>query len=352
MKMKRIYYILVALAFICSCERQETHDLEVDSPRSYIFFETKVAETKANLMSGTKLPIESGTAFYVFGYRPDNTSHVFDAYSKGDNSPFDNAGVVYRLSRGADFKYDRLTLWSGGNHTFHAFYDGTERKNKYSSFEYGVIKDLNSEQTDKPYISYVQPTELAQMKDVLTATATASLSGGPVILTFEHRLFALDVLLCNGQSISRKPMIVKDAKVEFSEIPVSANIMFDNSYEASEDLCIISHDFTDAAFEISAPTRNPVEHNLNQKNASSDSFLFLPCSSIQVKFECTVVDSWEQEVTIVYPEEGYATISPEDGNGFLPGKRYELRIVKSDRDLEAICEVAAWVEKTVDMEFN
>ena len=148
-------------------------------------------------------------------------------------------------------------------------------------------------------------------------------------------------------------MTVKDAKVEFSDIPVSANIMFDNSHTASEEKCTISYDFTDEDFVIRHPDGyKPEKHNLNQENADENSFLFLPCSSIQVKFECTVVDSWEQEVTIVYPAEGYATIEPEDGNGFLPGKKYELRIVKDDRDLEVVCEIAAWVEKTVDMEFN
>lgn len=344
------------LAVICGCEKQESHNPESGTGKSYIFFDTKVVETKADLSDtdGTTLPSRSGTTFYVFGYRSDNTTHIFDMYSQGSNSPFDNVGVIYRSSRNSPFKYDGLALWEGGDHTFYAFYDGTERQNRYTSYEYGVIQGVSDEQASVQYISYVQPTELTEMMDLMTASTTASASGGSVILTFEHRLFAMDVVLCNGQSISKKVMTVKDAKIEFAEIPVSANIMFDNdkSHEASEEVCTISHDFTDEAFEISAPTRNPIEHNLNKENADENSFLFLPCSSIQVKFECTVVDSWEQEVTIVYPAEGYATIEPEDGNGFLPGKRYELRIVKSDRDLEAICEVAAWVEKTVDMEFN
>lgn len=350
--MKRIYYILPIIAIICCCDRHESLDPEVDSPRSYIFFDTKVVQTKASENLITALPVSTGTAFYIFGYRSDNTTHIFDAYSEGDNSPFNNVGVVYRSARNSPFKYDRLVLWGGGDHTFYAFHDGTEKENRYTSFEYGAITGVSDEQAKKAYVSYVQPRELTQMKDILTATTTASSPGSSVMLAFNHRLFALDVVLCNGQIISKKAMTIKDAKVEISNIPVRANIMFDGSYEVSEEKCTISYDFTDEGFEIKAPGGSPREHNLNEENADEYSFLFIPCNSLQVRFECTIVDSWEQEVTIVYPETGYASIFPEDEKGFLPGKRYELRIVKSDRDLEATCEVVGWIEKTVDMEFN
>ncbi len=226
----KIFILLLLLGIGCTKNNHPS-----DKPTqldSYIFFNEAAVKTKGNLLEGTALPKAKHTSYGVMGLRGTSNSQVFEVYKSGDagttgNNKYDNVAVLYRPEEGETFTYDKLVLWSNETHRFCAFYP-------YSAdcITAVVADDVATNSVVDPYVSYTQPTKLANMTDVLTAYTEASYDAGKsqidnlVGLNFNHRLFALDVVLNNMQSESARPFRVKDAVIEFIGLGKRAKLYF------------------------------------------------------------------------------------------------------------------------------
>lgn len=340
--MKKIFYILLtAIVLIPGCGKYSSSpgpELD-DKSGAYIFFDPEVINTKGTLISGITLPPKvEESRFGVFGYREDG-SQIFNMYHGSPAtgqlaSAFNNVAVMYRQDAGGAFYYDALTLWTKGRHSFFAYFPYTD-----SPSEVLPAISVASSATSRPSLTYVQPTELDKMTDVLTAATLNKLStdsdSQPVQLKFEHRLFAFDVILKNLQSASARGLRVKRASVEFTDVISGATLYFEDG--ADEDLYAdlslgaathtpFTHTFLTAeapTLEIPAPAadQKAVEHNFN----ATSSFLFLPCPSLKVKFTMTFLNAWNEECVF---DTDVVTIAPE--GGLLPGYKYDLVINKKD----------------------
>ena len=145
--MKNIYYIflLAFAALLAGCERHSVDTGEDVYPDTYIFLDAKVVKTKATLYDEETLPKGKNTSFGVFGVREDGQTPVFDNYTADENSPFDDVAILYRPERPsgvglnavpADFIYDYLALWDGGENSFYAYYiNGNEYPREFNATE-------------------------------------------------------------------------------------------------------------------------------------------------------------------------------------------------------------------------
>ena len=343
-------------------------------------------ETKANLYEGLVLPQDANTSFGVFGVRSDGVTPIFDAYSQfkvsedgksitGD-SPFDNVALVYRNADNDPFQYDKLALWDGGEHTFYAYYiNGSEfhpslsvkKKDEFSSATKSVISNIGIDDSGV-YMQYVQPTTLESMVDVMTAnTTTSRTENNEVALSFEHRLFAFDIVVRNNQILDSdfkaQKLVVKSSKATFQ---VHAGGFF--YFNATDDLlstttCSVEKEF--GSFEIRQPTSDNIrEYNLNRETRGSLSFLFLPCASLKIKFEMTYVNRWGDDMPYTYDSiDGNDPPLTVEG-GFQAGQKYKFTIVKNNfgSEFEFVPQIAvvndedktegSWNNKDVDHEFN
>lgn len=358
--MKNIYYIFLPIILLVSGCAEDSQPLpeEILGTDSYIFFDPEIMTTRGTLISGIRLPSEvEKSRFGVFGHREDG-SQIFNMYYGSPAtgqlaSAFDNVAVMYRQAAGGAFYYDALTLWTKGRHSFFAYFPYTD-----SPSEVLPAISVASSATSRPSLTYVQPTELDKMTDILTAATLNKLStdadAQPVQLKFEHRLFAFDVILKNLQSASARGIRVKSASVEFTDVISGATLYFEDG--ADEDLYAdlslgaathapFTHTFLTAdapILEVPAPVagQQAVEHNFN----ATSSFLFLPCPSLKVKFTMTFINAWNEVCEYVKN----VTIEPE--GAFLPGHRYALVINKKDNGREI--EFEASLRLVYDSEGN
>lgn len=335
--MKKIYYILLFIASMTSgCVKYQlsTSDRNL-IPGSYIFFDVDVVETKGNLVEGDRLPGAAFTDFGVFGFRPGGT-HIFDMYDA-------NVARVYRPATSTDanpepFVYDELVLWAAGDHDFYGYYPYDSPKGTTG------ITNITID-ADEPYLTYVQPTTVEAMVDVMTATETAAASGGEVIMTFNHRLFALDVILQNKQTESKQKITVKSATVYFSNVHTKATMYWGGTTETST-AATFGQNLITTPVEIAGPAGStPVSYNLNGDN----SFLLLPCTSLRTQMTLKIVNAWGEEKDIQIP---YATYTTE--GGFQAGHRYQFIISKTDIGVTfELASLPGWdVNPDIPIEFN
>lgn len=338
--MRYIYYIFLPIILLmsgCAGNSQLIPDDEI-SFDAYIFFDPEIVLTKGNLLNDAVLPAAASTSFGVFGYRPDG-SHVFGMYSETPTgsqltSAFDNVAVMYRPEDRAAFIYDALALWERGAHDFYAYYP-------YENPKGAAISNISYEA--RPYIVYQQPVTLASMTDVLTAAALAKTAtdndAQPIQLKFEHRLFAFDVILKNEQSETARNFRINQAVIEFMNVRKEAAIYFDDDGNTtdldtypdlvlkSEILPQIAHVFDlPEDFVIEAPGSEVeyIDYNLNE----DCSFLFPPCTELQVKFTLSFLNFWGEECSFTIDR----TIKPE--GGFQPGYKYAFVVSKKDNGEE------------------
>ena len=358
--MKNIYYILLLAfaALLAGCERHSVDTGEDVYPDTYIFLDAKVVKTKATLYDEETLPKGKNTSFGVFGVREDGQTPVFDNYTADENSPFDDVAILYRPERPsgvglnavpADFIYDYLALWDGGENSFYAYYiNGNEYHRKFNATELSdfctstrkVISDVGVRRTSsKVYMEYNQPNTLETMVDVMTAKTTTT-QCGVVGLDFEHRLFAIDVVVRNYQikddKNPAKAFTFSNPTITF-RVPNGGDLYFDdeNSNTLNTDSLDVTYTFTPAvgtSFTIEAPSGSKErDFNLNRTIETNSAgrpvdnpFLFLPCESLRVlDFSLTFDNSWGVSSTT----HNSWKIAPE--GGFKPGHRYQFIIKKN-----------------------
>lgn len=294
---------------------------------TYIFFNADLPDTKGAMIDGPSLPSEAGTAFGVFGFRPDGTP-VFDRYKADANSTFDDVAKVYRPTSGSDqFTYDYLSLWHAGTHTFYAYYPYDETQ--------VIIPDTGIDANNRPYITFSQPTTLSSMVDMMTAKTTAQSSEGEVVLPFYHRLFAFEVVLRNTHHISSSQpsetvgkFRINGADVNFTDVTKSATVYFDDGADTdSEPDLVLSQETIEnissklGGTDVSAPATNQqyIDVSLNNGNY----YFFIPCESLSVNCTLKYLNAWNEECEYSLTQ----TLSPE--GGFLAGHKYALVIKKT-----------------------
>lgn len=294
---------------------------------SYIFFDAGVVETKGTIISGTTLPGSvNDSKFGVFGFR-ENGDPVFDRYKTTGGYPFDNVANVYRTGYQLPFKYDLLSLWHNGQHTFYGFLPWDAGKT--------VITSAGLDNSSRPYISYAQPVSLEAMKDVLTGSKQATKEGGDVVIPMEHRLFSFYVKLNNNQDESEREIIVKSAKVNFFDIASTADLYFDDTdADGYPDMAVgsgVTHPSHEFVLEPKTLSYGS-SLEFNKNNSIANPFLFLPCNSLKVKVSITLVNAWGEETELVVDCSTDETALTPTG-GFLPGKKYTMNINKTDKDI-------------------
>ena len=358
--MKNIYYIflLAFAALLAGCERHSVNTDEDVYPDTYIFLDAKVVKTKATLYDEETLPNNQNTSFGVFGVREDGQTPVFDNYTADENSPFDDVAVLYRPERPSgsgsnrvpsDFIYDCLALWDSGENSFYAYYiNGSEYHREFDETEFNgfctstrnVISDVGVRRTSsKVYMEYNQPNTLETMVDVMTAKTTTT-QCDVVGLDFEHRLFAIDVVVRNYQIKDDKnpaqAFTFSNPTITF-RVPNGGDLYFDdeNSNTLNTDSLDVTYTFTPAegtSFTIEAPSGSKErDFNLNRTIETNSAgrpvdnpFLFLPCESLRVlDFSLTFDNSWGVSSTT----HNSWKIAPE--GGFKPGRRYQFIIKKN-----------------------
>ena len=296
-----IYTILTtALVILTGCSK---HSVEPDQLRSYIFFEPKVSEskvTKTSLLEGNTLP--DNFNFGVLGYHGEsNKTQLFE----------NNITKVYKNSDG-NFTYGNLVPWiDRENHYFYAFYiHGKSYENSIAD-----VKPNNG----NPYISYSQPENMSDMYDILTAyTQTKKIPFVP--LSFQHRLWALDVKIKNSQTeiktsdgtvLSDGSLSITSIKLCVSNIAktVEINLAGGENIKASKD----------------------IEYNVSSTTVSVDAnyedffgtLLFVPGGEFKYRVEVGYVAGGKYTGSFSYPSSGYAT-----ANNLVAGYRYNLKVEK------------------------
>lgn len=317
--MKKLYFILIIISLlISSCDKQSgpVSDIPYDS---YIFFDPDdAADTRSGILSGSRLPNAAGTDFGVFGFRNSGTE-IFSAYA-------DNIARLYRPVGSSDtnpksFVYDELAFWTAGEHTFYAY---------YPFYVVGNTVGITGVSTasSNPTISYIQPLSLDSMVDVMTAKQTASASDGPVQLKFEHRLFALDIVLNNCQSSFARPITITDASITFNNIPKAGSFVIGGETALSDESASISHTYiSEGQLVVDAPAIGsdaPAKYNFNADN----SFLLLPCETISIEFTIKFLNTISDQVEFTVS----TSISPD--GGFKAGCKYDIIINKTDNENE------------------
>lgn len=333
--MKRISYIFLTMLLLTGCGKH--YGIEDTNPEilegSYIFFDAGVNVTKGTLINDTTPLKSEGSSFGVFGFRPENQGggHIFNGY---DN----NVAEVYW--DGNCFAYEKLTLWHSGEHKFYAYYP-------YEATQ-SVIKGLGEDSGNGLYITYTQPTTLNTIVDVMTATTTTSAgTDGVVRLAFGHRLSALDLVVKNNQTESEREIKIKTAYLKLENISSGGTLYFDGTtISNSASFTTLEHAY-DMASPITITYDKADEENRKHNLNSSNSFLFLPCEYLMATVTLTIVNAWGQEAQV-----GITGQKLQPTGGFEAGKRYEMVISKNDKDITFTCNVEAWENKNVDMEFN
>ncbi len=331
---KTHHILLFTILLMAGCNKPagiHTENINGESG-SYIFFDAGLTATKGALISGNTLPTDPGTSFGVYGFRSDGKTSIFNKYktfATGNlKAPFENVAKVYRPDTnndgiGEDFTYDALALWHSGNHSFYAYYP-------YESTP-SVITGIGNDPTNGHYLTYTQPTSLSDMVDVMTASstdATAS-TNGVVSLEFAHRLSALDLVVKNNQTESRRDIKIKSAYIKIQNIPSDGTLYFNGTtIPNNASFTVLEHTY-DIVSPITITYDNTNEENSRHNLNSSSSFLFLPCDSIVATVTLTIINSWDEEVQL-----GITSQSLAPANGFIAGNRYYLIITKTEAGVE------------------
>lgn len=354
--MKRIHFILLStiVVLVAACSKQ-THDLvHPDTPSSsssYIFFEPEIVETVETRADGTSS--FEGPSFGAIGY-VEGVS-IFTAYDNG-------IAEVVRDDNGL-YVYSDLAQWK----------DATTDHNFYAFYPYDILENVSSGTDKVPYISYTQPTTLAAMKDVMTAS-TGQIKKRPLVeIQFSHRLWALDVSVVNSQTndyvttptgtevINAPNLYVTDAKIHIYGYRKTGNISMGGNTISGDD--VKSDQSEKVMYDLfTASTDTPSLDIASTESHAFEPLLFMPVSAtFSYRIEIKFMNSWGASYEYYYPaptidadsnpQYGYITLTDKN---FEAGKRYSLQVEKIDATGEFIINwaVSPWDEISVDHTFN
>jgi hypothetical protein len=304
---------------------------------SYIFFDAGVSATKGTLINDTTPLKSEGSSFGVFGFRPANQGggHIFSTYA-------DNVAEVYW--DGNSFSYEKLTLWHIGEHSFYAYYP-------YNS---NIINAAGRDTDNRPYISFVQPTSMDSMVDIMTDAKSAS--SGEIQFNFQHRLIALGVNFTNQLAQSKEDITLKSASIEIpaNTFPASAVFYFnDSDSDGVLDMTASTTKISSAINYLYEVDENASTLSYNESLDLSNGkyLLLLPCASLSLKMKLTIINAWGEEIEV----ETAGTI-PSGATSLKPGYKYFINVsMKADKSIEfTLTETGLpWEEnEDIDIGFN
>ncbi len=296
-----------------------------------VFFETRVGET------GT-LPQREGEAFGVFGYHSSDESlaHVFTGYD--DNI----AKVAWNADDGA-FSYDKLARWSDGTYSFYAYYPYA-----YKNQERLAVIDNVRHKT----LHFVQPVELDDMVDLMTASAEAVVkTPESVRLQFDSRLFGVDVVIASydDMNLDTPAVTILDVEIDFIDVPQSLDLDIDGTgYTAAAEKVDINADLLASSEGLLLEAG--MEYNFTKE--SGNSFFLIPDEGIKYSIAIEYIDEEGETDVYTYPEDG-DWASFEDV--VAPGERYTIVLNSSSGTSYPFTAslVADWEDKVdIDNDFN
>ena len=325
--MKKSLYILMLAALFVGCRR----DGKDEQAGPLVFFETRVGET------GT-LPQREGEAFGVFGYHSSDESlaHVFTGYD--DNI----AKVAWNADDGA-FSYDKLARWSDGTYSFYAYYPYA-----YKNQERLAVIDNVRHKT----LHFVQPVELDDMVDLMTASAEAVVkTPESVRLQFDSRLFGVDVVIASydDMNLDTPAVTILDVEIDFIDVPQSLDLDIDGTgYTAADEKVDINADLLASSEGLLLEAG--MEYNFTKE--SGNSFFLIPDEGIKYSIAIEYIDEEGETDVYTYPEDG-DWASFEDV--VAPGERYTIVLNSSSGTSYPFTAslVADWEDKVdIDNDFN
>ena len=324
--------------------------------RSYIFFEPEIVNSVVKksdpLYYEEVLPGDANTAFGALGYYNGNS--LFTEYENG-------IANVYRPEEDAPFEYDNLAAWQHltNKHQFYGFYP------------YSLLNTVTENDGD-PFITYSLP-EVNNMLDILIAYVQTS-KQNPVVLSFGHALWALDVEVKitqennpynpDGTAALAPSLTIKKVVLYMKNIPSSGKLYLDGDSDVNfnESGAPICSDKVYTLFEastgtpaITIPYTDAEGTPIN--SVTFDPLLFFPTdvqiddTHMQYRLELTLANSWGEEYTFQNPTSGYKNFGVTT---FDAGKRYKLSVNKTDDpEFNIGFSIQGWGEPVrVDHTFN
>lgn len=341
--MKQTIHIALtaAVLFIAACTKHAIDPLPQvpESSRSYIFFEPEVIETKANLVTGTTLPTGDAGTFGVVGYC-NGTSLFTSGYTNGVARVYRNTGGIYQ--------YDNLGMWMNGTHYFYAFHP------------YSLSVDAND---GDPVINYSLPTTEARMVDILTAY-TPTTKCALVPLTFQHRLWALDLEITNNQtenpynpngSAALAPNLsLVSAVLTLTNLPSTGTLELDGATTVGQRA-------TSQSYTLFNSTASSTDRILaSGESVSYGPLLFFPTQvalnatdKVQYRIDLVLENPWGVEYDFSYPAEANA-YDDFVVTEFAAGSRYKISVKKGNgANVNVSFTVDSWdVVDNIDHTFN
>lgn len=335
--MKMIRYIFLALAAVTavSCSKHNTDGPQPLNP--YIFFEagmSDIVQTRTELIADDVFT-KDGAQFGVLGFYKDGAP-VFNGYTG-------NIANVYRAD--GLYKYDKLAVWQGTTHTFSAFYP------------YDELLDNVKVGTDKvPYIEYTQPSDMANMKDIL-GSYTQVESKNPdsvndaVALHFHHLLWAFNVVIRNSQTVEVNPddevsdtyFAIKEVSISLQDYPSKALLKLDADFTVTPQTTS-----TNNCTLYSAGAEDG-ELIVKDESRTYGPLLFIPVSALKYQVTVKYAIKGGKTVTYTYPSAGqYQTLSTP----LEHGKVYNLTIDKKNDKFFVGIEPGSWDQIDVEHTFD
>lgn len=333
MKKIRLTYIIAAFPLLFSCNGNEESgplnpvDLEWGG---YIVFDTEVA-TRGALYTASTL---SGQNFGVLGYKYTNST-PWDTY-KATATPnvFSNTPQQVTWSS-TSYTYNPLQQWENGSrYTFFGYYP----------WGLNIVSTSGVQ-----YINYSQPTDPAQMSDVMTGMISDidNSGNGVVGLTFWHRLCCLNV---EARNLNEDTEQIYDLKITInSPMYSSAQIPLDHNMaitpgtvdSSSKTYQIIPND---ASQKVSIPKYTGEATDLSGDN----NILFIPQQqSVMGNLSGTI--SFKDKNGNARPNSTQLDIDNckfDSSKNFEAGKKYTLVLNFSDEAISiAIIESGEWTDK-------
>lgn len=344
--------VLLAACTMTPIEPVAPAPQDPDVLRSYIFFETEVVNSVVKksdpLFYEEDLPDAANTAFGALGYYKE--ASLFTGYDNG-------IARVYRPEAGGLFTYDNLAAWQHltDEHQFYGFYP------------YSLLNSVNENDGD-PYITYTLP-EVDEMQDILISSAEIS-KQNPVVLSFGHALWALDVEVKitqednpynpNGSAALAPSLTIKKVVLGLKNLPAEGKLYLDGDSEVNVNngapVSYTLFEASPATPAITIPYTDAEGTSIN--SVTFDPLLFFPTAvqvddKLQYYLELTLANSWGKEYSFRSPNEDdkYKVFSVET---FDAGKRYKLSVNKTDDpEFDIDFGIAQWtVADTVKHTFN
>lgn len=354
--MKKIYTYLLALLAVVSVSCEKTgidSSTEVDlGPNSgFIRFSTKVA-TKAPILTDLK-----GNHFGVLGYEYSystnwETARVLETptvfYNQNVNC--DSDGVCTYDINNDSVDGNQLKPWVlASRYAFFAYYPQMTETNG--------ITISGEEIANTPTVNYVLPLSdnpvlPEKLCDLMTAySVDETVGGGTVGLTFQHKLFCIDVLAQNfnnaPESISELTITIDNLKYQSITLPmkndegttvVQGKIAENNDENTSNDKQIQFRLIGNGDTPVTVPANSSVV-SMSEGALANRKIMLIPQN-----------EGIKGSITVSGEEEAYPFSFP---NEMKDGRKYNLVINFTGSTIViATAEVGAWESKDVEHEFE